>query len=540
MHASPDSFSVRRRGFALLLVIVVLGFLVLIVVTLATHLRIEQAVALRRFQVEQARRHALTGLSLAVGQLQREAGSDRRSIAGAPMLGAVAANKTHWVGVWGPDGNTPRWLVSSSDPDQPNPLSLAYAQPVTLVGSASAEVSAGATNDPDQVRVDLIAVTVPAALVPGWSEAGDPVIGRTAYWVGDESGKLPALLRDERSALVGEAPPNPWTALDLSALWGGFDLHATGVQGALAKVVAYGQLGYVDSTAFSAARLRRNFHRVTVVSRSVLSNPAGGGLKQEGQPDGSRAYGTAEAPRYDEQFYIRNPPTGTDPDHLPVALFSVHRANGVVPPSAELSGPRASARLLIAGGINLNTVSDDVTIQRERWRAILSAARTVRFPSGEQRTLSSGELDALASQLTALRFRAAYPDVGKAAFAPFGGVGQFARSGLLQAAIDATMINQGRTALSPDRIDQADLLATLAPILLVRSDTFLVRAYGEARDPFRAESLGEAWCEAVVQRLPDYVDPADDPWAAPVSVDNELLGRRFVVTSFRWLTAADL
>ncbi|GAB1488439.1 hypothetical protein MASR2M8_08840 [Opitutaceae bacterium] len=540
MRSSREVIPSCRRGFALVLVVVVLGFLVLIVVALATHLRIEQAVALRRLQVEQARRHALTGLSLAIGQLQAEAGPDRRATAGAPMLGTVTANKTHWVGVWVPDSSVPRWLVSSSEPDQSTPASALFTEPVVLVGPASAEVSTGATNDSDQVRVDAISLAVPAGLLPGWNEAGDPVIGRTAYWVGDESGKLPAVVRDERPAFAGEPPSDPWPRLDLSGWWGGFDFHATTTQGALAKVLAYGQLGYVDSTVFSAARLRRNFHRTTVVSRSVLSNPAGGGLKQEGQVDGSMAYGTVETPRYDDQFYLRNPPAGTDPDDLPVARFSVLRPTDLAPPENDFSGARAAAKLLVSGGVNLNAIDDDVTAQRERWRAILSATRTLRFPDGGVRTLSEGELDALASQMTALRFRAGYPDVGKAAFAPFSSVGQFARSGLLQAAINATLINQDRTVRSADYIDQADLLAMLAPILVVRSDTFLVRAYGEVRDPFRNESLGEVWCEAVVQRLPDYVDAGDAPWDPPASAGNQLLGRRFVVESFRWLTAADL
>ena len=529
-----------RRGFALLLVVVVLGFLVLVVVALATHLRLEQTVALRRSQIEQARRHALTGLALAIGQLQQEAGPDRRAIAGAPLLGPVAANKTHWVGVWAPGVSTPRWMVSSADPAGADPASANLTDPVVMVGPASADVSAAATADPDQVRVDTLSLRVASAFVPGWKGSADPVIGRTAYWVGDEGGKLPAVVRDERSQLTGETPPDPWPRMDASALWGGYDTHGASAQGALAKVLAYGQLGYIDATAFSPARLRRNIHRATVVALGVLSNPADGGLKQPGQVDGLQAYGSPEAPRYDQRVYVRNPPAGTDPDLLPAARFAVYRPGGVTPPASELSGPRASARLLIAGGFNLNTVSDDAAIQRERWIAVLAAARTVRFPGGSARTLTATELDVLASQLTALRFRAAYPEVGKAAFAPFASVGQWARSGLLQAAIDAAAINQGRPAEAVDRVDQEDLLALLAPILGVRSDTFLVRAYGQVRDPFRDEGLGEAWCEAVVQRVPDHVDPADAPWEAATQPDNLLLGRKFVVTSFRWLTAADL
>lgn len=536
----PKARTSPRKGFALLLVVVVLGFLAVVVIALATQLRIEQALAQRRLQIEQARRHALTGLSLALGQLQTEAGLDRRAVASAAMAGPVAANKAHWSGVWlpGPDG--PRWLVSSADPARTNPEIADWADPVVLVGPASADVTAPETADPDQVRVEAIPLTVPAASYPGWTESADPVIGRTAYWVGDETGKISILPRDERSALTGGAPPDPWPRMDLASWWGGFDLHAPAAQALLARVLTYGQLGYVDGTAFSPARLRRNFHRATVSSSAVLSRAETGGLKVPGIVEGNAAYGTPDAPRYDAQYYAVNPPAGTDPDRLPAARFGVHRPLGVDPAGADLAGPTAAAWLFVSGAFNLNAVSDDAAIQRERWRAVLSAARNLRFPEGTVRTLSNGELDALAAQMTAARFRAAYPSAGKAAGAPFLSVDGFARSGLLQAAIDASVLNQGRTAESADRVDQTDLLALLAPVLVTRSDTFLVRAYGEVRDPFAREARGEAWCEAVVQRLPVYVDPADTPWAVPLAAENQTLGRRFAVVAFRWLTAADL
>jgi hypothetical protein len=69
---------------------------------------------------------------------------------------------------------------------------------------------------------------------------------------------------------------------------------------------------------------------------------------------------------------------------------------------------------------------------------------------------------------------------------------------------------------------------------------------------------GRAWCEALVQRVPDYVDPSDPPETVPSAFDapsnaddpassptaahklNKLLGRRFKVVSFRWLTRSDI
>lgn len=81
--------------------------------------------------------------------------------------------------------------------------------------------------------------------------------------------------------------------------------------------------------------------------------------------------------------------------------------------------------------------------------------------------------------------------------------------------------------LSARGIDPAAFAATMRPWLCVRSDTFRVRGYGETLNPGDA-TLVEAsvWCEAIVQRTPE---------SAPGG-----LGRRFVVTSFRWLGPNDL
>ena len=55
-------------------------------------------------------------------------------------------------------------------------------------------------------------------------------------------------------------------------------------------------------------------------------------------------------------------------------------------------------------------------------------------------------------------------------------------------------------------ITQANVLRALAPRLSARSDTFRIRAYGEVRDS-SDNIIAMAMCEAVVQRLPEYVDP---------------------------------
>ncbi|MSR72520.1 MAG: hypothetical protein EXS20_04055 [Opitutales bacterium] len=93
---------------------------------------------------------------------------------------------------------------------------------------------------------------------------------------------------------------------------------------------------------------------------------------------------------------------------------------------------------------------------------------------------------------------------------------------------------------------QGDLLQALGPRLATRSDTFTIRAYGEATD----NSGANANCviELVVQRTPDYIDNKTQPHeriedlkTTNVSKSiNSLLGRRFVIISARWLAKSEI
>jgi hypothetical protein len=95
---------------------------------------------------------------------------------------------------------------------------------------------------------------------------------------------------------------------------------------------------------------------------------------------------------------------------------------------------------------------------------------------------------------------------------------------------------------------QADVLERLAPVITVRDDTFVVRAMGTS--PLFNGASGSVWCEAVYQRLPEYVDASVPAHEAPAGdVNNVLtptrranvpLGRRMRLVSFRWLTSKEL
>jgi hypothetical protein len=91
-------------------------------------------------------------------------------------------------------------------------------------------------------------------------------------------------------------------------------------------------------------------------------------------------------------------------------------------------------------------------------------------------------------------------------------------------------------------LTQGDVLATIGSRIAPRSDTFRIRGYGEARDTTGKEILATAWCEAVVQRVPDYVDATDQPTAVYKDLKpvNKIFGRRYEIVSFRWLSPSEV
>lgn len=93
----------------------------------------------------------------------------------------------------------------------------------------------------------------------------------------------------------------------------------------------------------------------------------------------------------------------------------------------------------------------------------------------------------------------------------------------------------------PGWIRQADILRPIAPVLSARDDTFTIRAYGDARDS-GGNIQARAWCEATVRRTRDFVDPQDpaDSIDSPTSITNQNFGRKYIVTSFRWLKADEI
>jgi hypothetical protein len=102
--------------------------------------------------------------------------------------------------------------------------------------------------------------------------------------------------------------------------------------------------------------------------------------------------------------------------------------------------------------------------------------------------------------------------------------------------------NQGHAgAFAPGNVLQHDILAAIGAGLSARSDTFVIRAYGDTRAP-GGEVRGRAWVEAVVQRTPDFCNATQAPETAfeALTASNKALGRRFRIVAFRWLSPHEI
>ena len=91
-------------------------------------------------------------------------------------------------------------------------------------------------------------------------------------------------------------------------------------------------------------------------------------------------------------------------------------------------------------------------------------------------------------------------------------------------------------------VDQADMLRNFPAQLTPRGDTFVIRTYGDSLDT-NGNIKARAWCEAVVQRTPEYLDPSDESHLKQsqlTSSSNKTFGRKFTIVRFSWLNGSEI
>jgi hypothetical protein len=247
----------------------------------------------------------------------------------------------------------------------------------------------------------------------------------------------------------------------------------------------------------------------------------------------------------------------------------------------RIAGParcvNLAGHLMVEGGFNINSTSI------EAWTAVLASLRGVDPTSGEKtplsrfrhilknapvamaendpwtgfRTLSDGDLENLATNLVAeIKLRGPFLSLGEFVNRRITTDRSLGLSGAIQAAIDKSGLNQkfsysqfnpslypnpenipnpNTGTNTPGWLSQGDLLNALAPFITPRSDTFVIRSMGEAKDS-GGRVIARVRLEAVVQRVPNFVDPTDVPATEIANLlrnVNKTFGRRFEIVSMK-------
>ena len=257
-------------------------------------------------------------------------------------------------------------------------------------------------------------------------------------------------------------------------------------------------------------------------------------------------------------------------------------------------GKKSAAHIMTQGGFNVNSTSVPA------WIAILSglsesdillatgvsekstgvpflrvrcpAAAGSTFSPREKlwngfRSLTPVEIKKLAEEIVAeVRTRGPFLSMSEFVNRRLGSPGGLSNEGAIQAALDRSNVNANMASnalpISPaevagygwknseavtgntgagalGEVTQGDVLSAIGSFVSVRSDTFRIRSYGDARDA-SGKITARAHCEAIVQRVPDYLDPLDSADAIPLVPTNLLFGRQFKIVSFRWLNSSEI
>ncbi len=229
------------------------------------------------------------------------------------------------------------------------------------------------------------------------------------------------------------------------------------------------------------------------------------------------------------------------------------------------------AMSLLNGGANRTTTVDPSKIDNQRtndWNGY--------------HELTEPELDRLAVKIVdQVRARGPFLSMSEFVNRQVGSLSPLTLSGALEAAITESEINEEKGAVSPNTflnqvpieledisaptlynyrtptatignpaagapgwISQGDLLRILEPAATVRGDTFVIRVCGEAWDA-KGKVTARAFAEAVVQRVPEYLDSVDRPSLNAVTdttaaTANRNFGRRINLVSFRWLSSNEI
>ena len=300
--STPKPLSASPRGFALVIALSLMSFVLLLVLSLSTLLQVENSTAATSAAQLEARMNAQLGAMIALGDLQRYTGPDQRVTARSDILLAPGergpAGQERWTGVWSSKSNTsdaldtvdglnnrqPVWLVSGENPDATAAIGTNTVALAT-VGKSVIDKSSNGTDD---------TVLVESEPILG---SEDNESGRFAYWVSDEGIKARVNLADPhldsfdpdaeyyRNAMAQVADPTAVSNYEgvqrltaTNSRWKNENLDP-------ASITSLKNIPMFLEPDLGGANLdgvnREFFHDFTVHSSGVLANVKDGGLKRD-------------------------------------------------------------------------------------------------------------------------------------------------------------------------------------------------------------------------------------------------------------------
>ncbi len=263
-----------------------MGFLLLLLVGLATLVQVETNHGAQQLRAFQARQNALLGMRIALAQLQVETGPDQRITARAEILTGrdfdadgepieVASGTGFWTGVWRAEDPNGVWLVSGADADPFNELAT---DSVTMVSGFSPAGDGGY----DPVIVNPVAID---------SDGGSFATNRFGYWIGDDGVKARVNLINSYRAVDDEAEGFRNALLSaqrfgVEAISGlstltDFALASTPAEDVqrLRRVGSREDLVHLNEELSTSDVPRRHWHSITTDSMGLLTDTRNGGLR---------------------------------------------------------------------------------------------------------------------------------------------------------------------------------------------------------------------------------------------------------------------
>jgi hypothetical protein len=302
----------RRGGFALVIALSLMAFVLLLLMSLTTVVQVEVRAGDQQSQQLKARMNAMLALQEALGELQRTTGPDQRVTATGNLWKDPAndafdvPNGTEYlIGVWSAEDNDDddradgaflRWLVSRTDRTEAEGINMVdQPQPIQFVGDRYAVqdgfsdshvilVGEGSTNQ-NNAGNEMRGVVAEKRDVRG---DGDQVVGKYAWWVGDEGAKAkinmidpvanpatdPADLDRFRRAAGMSMPRLAGESME------GLDFLLPNQQ-AFSKMSDTGALDFLAVDAVQQRAIKQRFHDLTFWSYGVQSDTKNGGLKKD-------------------------------------------------------------------------------------------------------------------------------------------------------------------------------------------------------------------------------------------------------------------